>query len=97
GEADNVVHVPTAAVRGSGRNATVNVLRNGQETSVAVVVGLQGDSSTAILSGLTAGDTVVLPAVSVSSSGTTGTTGTSNVGGARGGRGGVFFGGGFGG
>jgi multidrug efflux pump subunit AcrA (membrane-fusion protein) len=96
-EQDNVVHVPTAAVRGSGRNSTVTVLRNGQQASVPVVVGLQGDSSTAILSGLEAGDTVVLPTVSISSSGTTGTAGSSTIGGARGGRGGVFFGGGFGG
>ncbi len=96
-EQDDVVHVPTAAVRGSGRNSTVTVLRNGQDVSVPVVVGLQGDSSTAILSGLKTGDTVVLPTVSVSSSGTTGTTGNTTIGGGRGGRGGVFFGGGFGG
>ncbi len=29
GEADNVLHVPTAAVTGSGSNATVTVLQNG--------------------------------------------------------------------
>jgi multidrug efflux pump subunit AcrA (membrane-fusion protein) len=97
GEADNVVHVPTAAVRGSGRNATVTVVRNGVEQSVPVVVGLQGDSSTAILSGLEAGDTIVLPTVSISStSGTSGTGSTSTSGSTRGGRGGAFFGGGFG-
>ena len=50
GEADNVLHVPTAAVRGSGANATVTVLqKDGQQASVPVVAGLQGDSSTAIL------------------------------------------------
>src|SRR5437588_4971142 len=52
GEADNVLHVPTAAVHGSGANATVTVLQNGKQVSVPVVAGLAGDSSTAILSGL---------------------------------------------
>jgi multidrug efflux pump subunit AcrA (membrane-fusion protein) len=96
GEQDNVVHVPTAAINGSGSGATVTVLRNGKQVTVPVVVGLQGDSSTAILSGVKAGDQVVLPSVSIaaSSSGTTGTTGA----GTRGGGGAVFrFGGGFGG
>jgi len=100
-ELDNVLHVTTAAVRGSGRNATVTVLRNGKQVTVPVVAGLQGDSSTAILGGLTNGETVVLPSVSVAtssasgglgSSGTTTTTGsTSRF------RGGGGFGGGLGG
>jgi len=68
GEADNVLHVPTAAVTGSGANARVNVLLNGKQVAVPVVAGLQGDSSTAILSGLKAGQTVVLPSVNLSSS-----------------------------
>jgi multidrug efflux pump subunit AcrA (membrane-fusion protein) len=99
GEADNVLHVPTAAVRGSGANATVSVLQAGKQVSVPVVAGLQGDSSTAILSGLKANQSVVLPSVSISSStsattgATTGRTGT----GTGGGRGAAFFGGGLGG
>lgn len=99
GEADNVLHVPTAAVRGSGSSSTVTVLQNGTQKSVPVVAGLQGDSSTAVLSGLKAGQTVVLPSVSISSSGTSGllggtsTTGTTNT--PRGG--GAGFPGGFGG
>ena len=68
GEADNVLHVPTAAVTGSGSNASVTVLRNGQQMRVPVVAGLAGDSSTAILSGLKANEAVVLPSVSFSSS-----------------------------
>jgi HlyD family secretion protein len=95
GEADNVLHVPTAAVRGSGANATVTVLQNGKQTSVPVVVGLQGDSSTAILSGLKANEVVVLPSVSITAtSGTTGSTTTTGFTG-RGGGGAGF--GGFGG
>jgi multidrug efflux pump subunit AcrA (membrane-fusion protein) len=100
GEADNVLHVPTAAVRGSGSSATVTVLENGTQTSVPVVVGLQGDSSTAILSGLKANQTVVLPSVTISLSttgGTTGTTGTTGATTRRGGGGFGGLGGGFGG
>jgi macrolide-specific efflux system membrane fusion protein len=100
GEADNVLHVPTAAVRGSGANATVTVLRNGKQVSVPVVAGLQGDSSTAILSGLKTTDAVVLPSVTISTSSTSGGTstgtGTINFGGAGTGAGGArarFFGG----
>jgi multidrug efflux pump subunit AcrA (membrane-fusion protein) len=101
-EADNVVNVPTAAVNGSGQNASVTVVRNGKQVRVPVVAGLQGDSSTAILSGLKAGEQVVLPQVTISSSGTSSTTGSSgtlNFGttGGTGGRARFFGGGGFGG
>jgi multidrug efflux pump subunit AcrA (membrane-fusion protein) len=104
GEQDNVLHVPTAAVNGSGSNATVTVLRNGTQVRVPVVVGLKGDSSTAILSGLKATDSVVLPSVAISSSssapGGAGLAGgvpggaAGGAGGARGGAGGGFGGGG---
>ena len=98
-ESDNVVHVPTAAVNGSGSNATVTVLRNGKQTRIAVVAGLQGDSSTAILSGLKSGDSVVLPSVSTSATSGTGTglggtSTTSGTGGTLSGGGGRSFGGG---
>jgi len=88
GEADNVLHVPTAAVNGSGSNASVTVLRNGKQVRVPVVAGLAGDSSTAILSGLTTGQTVVLPQVTISSTGGSSNTtggGTLNFGGGGGG------------
>ena len=94
GEADNVLHVPTAAVRGSGASATVTVLQNGKQTTVPVVAGLAGDSSTAILSGLKVNQTVVLPSVSISASSTGGTSGTTTTSNFRGGGGGGFFGGG---
>ena len=44
----------------------MTVLQNGKQVSVPVVAGLQGDSSTAILSGLKDGETVVLPSVTIS-------------------------------
>jgi macrolide-specific efflux system membrane fusion protein len=97
GEQDNVLHVPTAAVNGSGSNATVTVLRNGTQQRVPVAVGLKGDSSTAILSGLRATDSVVLPSVVISSSSSGpggGAAGGAGLGGAGGARGGAGFGGG---
>jgi multidrug efflux pump subunit AcrA (membrane-fusion protein) len=75
GEQDNVLHVPTAAVTGSGSNASVTVLRNGVQQRVTVVAGLKGDSSTTILSGLKATDSVVIPSVSITSSSSTSPTG----------------------
>ncbi len=48
-ERDNAVHVQTAAVTGSGSNATVTVLRNGKQVTVPVVAGLKGDDSTQIV------------------------------------------------
>ena len=100
-EQDDVVHVPTAAVHGSGSSATVTVLEKGKQVSVPVTAGITGDSSTAILSGLSAGQTVVLPSVTFSSSSGAGTstggagTGGRGLGGGLGGGGGVVrFGGG---
>lgn len=98
GERDGVLHVPSAAVTGSGANATVTVLQNGTQTRVPVVAGLVGDTATEIVSGLKAGQTVVLPSVAITSSGTGGTGfgGASTTTGG-GGRARFFGGGGFGG
>ena len=78
------VNVPNAAVTGSGSLGTVNLLKNGKTVSQQVVVGLRGDSRTQIISGVSAGDqlviTVALP--SLSSSSTTG-SGTGALGGRR--------------
>jgi len=89
-EADNVLHVPTAAVTGRGSNASVTVLRSGKQVRVPVVAGLAGDSSTAILSGLKNGETVVLPTVSITSTGTGSSSQTGGFGGRFGGGGAVF-------
>lgn len=100
-ESDNVLNVPTAAVSGSGQNASVTVLRKGKQVRLPVVAGLQGDSSTAILSGLKAGDSVVLPQVTLSTSSGSSSTGNGVIqldgGGGGGGARARFFGGGFGG
>jgi multidrug efflux pump subunit AcrA (membrane-fusion protein) len=94
GERDNVLNVPNAAVTGSGSAATVKVLKNGVQSTVNVVTGLKGDSTTEILSGLTAGQQVV------TSSGVapaTGAAGAAGAAGARPGGAAGFAGGGAGG
>jgi multidrug efflux pump subunit AcrA (membrane-fusion protein) len=84
------VNVPTTAISGG----SVTVLSNGSQVRRRVVTGLAGDSSTIILSGLAAGETVVLPAAATSSSRTSSTgRGVGPVGGGLGGGGG-FPGGG---
>jgi multidrug efflux pump subunit AcrA (membrane-fusion protein) len=98
------VNVPNAAVSGTGSLATVTVMRNGKQTQQQVVVGLRGDSRTQIISGLSAGEQVVikttLPPPTSATTGTASSTGTLGGAGARPGggiAGGGFGGGGFGG
>jgi multidrug efflux pump subunit AcrA (membrane-fusion protein) len=96
------VNVPTTAISAD----TVTVVHGGTETRRRVVTGLAGDSSTIILSGLSAGEQIVLPVARASS--TTSSllsrlgSRTGALGGAAGGLGGggggaAFFGGGGGG
>jgi len=59
------INVPTSAI--SAGNVTV--VRGGKQVRQAVLSGLAGDSSTIILSGLKAGETIVLPVASTSGSG----------------------------
>jgi multidrug efflux pump subunit AcrA (membrane-fusion protein) len=61
------VNVPTSAISGG----EVTVERNGKQVRQRVVTGLAGNSSTIIVSGLQAGETVVLPAASTASSSAT--------------------------
>ncbi|MGH2842985.1 MAG: hypothetical protein ACRDKL_05295, partial [Solirubrobacteraceae bacterium] len=101
------VNLPTSAVTGTtGSVARVNVLQNGKTVSTPVVVGVVGDTRTQIVSGLRAGQQVVvtetLPSLSTSSSSgssSSGTLGGTSVGGGAarlfGGGGGGFGGGGF--
>lgn len=81
------VNVPTSAISAG----SVTVVRNGKDVRQRVATGLAGNSSTIVLSGLTAGETVVLPAATSTRSSTTGLTSR------LGGRGGLGGGGGFGG
>jgi multidrug efflux pump subunit AcrA (membrane-fusion protein) len=67
---ENVLAVPSAAVTNAGATPTVTVLRNGTQQRIPVTVGLVGDNASEITSGASAGDQVVLP--------TTTSTTTSN-------------------
>ncbi|MET8141495.1 efflux RND transporter periplasmic adaptor subunit [Sphaerisporangium sp. NPDC005288] len=58
-KADDVLTVPTSAVRTAGGQATVTVLSNGRQVAKTVEVGVKGDTLTEIRSGLSEGDAVV--------------------------------------
>ncbi|GAB3986672.1 hypothetical protein GCM10029978_102800 [Actinoallomurus acanthiterrae] len=86
--AENVLYVPTAAVRTAGGRSTVTVLQGGKQAIRLVQTGVQGDQGTQITSGLGDGDQVV-----ITSTATTGTGGFPSgrfpgVGGGGGGLGG---------
>jgi multidrug efflux pump subunit AcrA (membrane-fusion protein) len=93
GQASGVT-VPNAAVTGTGSLGTVTLDKNGKDVTQQVVVGLRGDSRTQIISGVSAGDqlviTIALP--SLSSTSTSGSSGSGTLGG-----GGLGGAGGFGG
>ena len=88
------VNVPTSAISA----ASVTVERSGKQMRQRVTTGLAGNTSTIVLSGLKAGETVVLPAASSTSSSTSLTSRLGSRlgrgGGGLGGGGGGFAGGG---
>jgi HlyD family secretion protein len=91
------INVPTSAISAD----SVTVKRGGEQVRQRVVAGLAGNTSTIILSGLKAGETVVLPAASSTSSSTSlisrlagRSAGLGAAGGGLGGAGGGIAGGG---
>jgi HlyD family secretion protein len=90
-EIDNVLLVPAAAVSGaSTNNPTVTVMVNGTPEARQVKLGQSNDVYTQILSGLNAGDEIVVAYTSSSSSSSQG--GISIGGGGFPGGGGIFIG-----
>lgn len=89
------VNVPSTAISAD----SVTVARGGKDVRQRVVTGLVGNTSTIVLSGLKAGETVVLPAATSTSSSTSLTSRLSRLagGGGAGLSGGAGGGGGFGG
>ena len=85
----NVLEVPTAAIQTQGGASFVNVDVNGQPVQTPVTTGLQGDSTTEITSGLTAGQQLLVSTGTVTS--TVAPTGART---GTGGAGGGFTGGG---
>ncbi|WP_204050642.1 efflux RND transporter periplasmic adaptor subunit [Microbispora siamensis] len=92
GTADDVLTVASSAVSTAGGQTTVTVLENGKQVVKRVEVGLKGDTTTEIKSGLQEGDQVVRPQAS-----TTGGGGGIQFPGGGGGFGRGFGGGGGGG
>jgi HlyD family secretion protein len=87
------INVPTSAITAD----SVTVERSGKQVRQRVVTGLAGNTSTIILSGLKAGETVVLPAASTTSSSATNVISRISSrlgGGGLGGGGGAGLGGG---
>ncbi len=83
------INVPTSAITAG----SVTVLQAGKHVSRAVTTGLAGDTSTIILSGLKAGETIVLPsATTTTSSSSSSGAGRTSGGTAGGGFGGAGFG-----
>ncbi len=77
GSVDNAVKVNSAAVTATGRRSTVTVLTStGTQEVRQVEVGLQGDDAYQITSGLTAGERVVVPTSSTTTSNSGTRTGT---------------------
>ena len=57
---DNILLVPNRAVKTSGKQKTVTVLKDGKSTQVTVTLGLSGDTQSEVTSGLNEGDVVVI-------------------------------------
>ncbi|MFI8279688.1 efflux RND transporter periplasmic adaptor subunit [Streptomyces sp. NPDC085929] len=69
-EASGALSVPTAAVSGTGANRTVTVVKaDGTAVRTPVTVGLEGDGTDQIVSGLTEGEQVQLATVSSTGNG----------------------------
>jgi macrolide-specific efflux system membrane fusion protein len=69
-QADAALYVPSAAVTGTGANASVQVVTNDGTRRRAVTVGVVGDQTTQILTGLAEGDEVVVGTVTTTGGGT---------------------------
>ncbi len=95
-ELPNVLEIPTAALRFSAGHPAVEVEQGKLVTTRAVTVGATSGPLTQVVSGLQAGDRVVIPTPAGARTGRGSTTGGSGAG-SRGFGGGGFGGGGFGG
>jgi len=65
---DNVLTVPSAAISQQSGQDVVRILKDGQEQTIPVEVGISSDTNTEIVSGLNEGDTVIVSSVSTNQS-----------------------------
>ena len=84
GQVDGVLTVPSSAIKTVGSQSSVQVLTNGVPTTTAVTVGAIGNDLTQILSGVTAGQQVVIADLSASLPTATTTASAGVVGGLGG-------------
>jgi multidrug efflux pump subunit AcrA (membrane-fusion protein) len=84
----NAISVPSEAISAIG-GKTVTVEENGKEVTKTITTGLEGDEATEVVSGLKAGETLVLPEVTVATASTGGESSSTTKEGFSG------FGGGF--
>ena len=89
----NVLTVPTAAVSSDANGTYVTLVKNGQNTKTKIVIGSVFGPSTQVVSGVSAGDQVLVRSLRL----TGGTGGTTRLRNGTGTGGGGFGGGGFGG
>ena len=57
--ASNVILIPTAAIKGSGSSATVQVVARGKTETRTISVGQRSGAQTEVVSGLNEGENVV--------------------------------------
>jgi len=81
---DNILLVPNRAVKTSGKQKIVTVIKDGQPTPVNVTLGMSNDTQSEVTSGLNEGDVVQVQQTT--------TTTTTSQGGGFGGPGGGFGG-----
>ena len=89
---ENVLLLPSSAIRGTGTTAQVTVKTGATEASKTVQIGLRGDQSVEIVSGLNVGDVVVTRTTSTATGGAPTRGLGGGLGGAVGGAGGGFGG-----
>lgn len=82
---DNVLVIPTKAVRTQGTQKVVSILVNGKTVQTAVTTGLSNDTSIEITGGLQEGDVVVLNQTTTSTSAQNAGGGMNLLGGITGG------------
>lgn len=78
--ADNALVVPSLAITTSGSRQTVNVMKNGTPTPATVTTGISANGRTQVLTGLSDGDQIELPAISSTLDTGTTTTGAGGFG-----------------
>ena len=68
-QASNTLAVTSEAIASGPGGGSVTVLEDGKEVERTVTTGLKGDETTQILSGVAAGETVVLPEITAAAGG----------------------------